>query len=687
MGFFEIRSNVKSLNPRDPRRAACVRSEPECVVLPVEDGALASAKPPVRVFLGTEPGQHRAERIFVWSIEQNRDPSRVYEIYLMKDLAGFDRRGWTTGFTNYRFAVPHLAGGRGRAIFNDVDEAYVGDPADLFDADMGDHGYLATSDTETSVMLIDCERMARVWPLEASQRELKKRLLARSLAEHPGIRGDLPAEWTARDEDFQPGFSKLQHWTTLHTQPWRPVPGRFVYEPNPTGHLWFDLERAADDAGYQVFSSARPSSLYTDLIARLRGASLSLNGKKAPVSGLGQRLREVVDRVGARTVLDYGLARSSQDSSASWLDLPGAVQVSRFDLAAPDEDIPTSDGVLCEGVLELLPDEDAPWVIGDLFARASGFVYAVIRNDAANVPVSGGPDVECHRRDLSWWLAHFETASRHRPELHWTLVFADRDSRGRECVRVRDNGRPGAAPSVWVLTDDRSQSAREGLALAEALGWQFEHKDLCIRPLGRLPGARLAASVAGVDRSRSTALEAPWPDVVISAGRRCVPVARWIRDQDQGRTRLVHVGPEGGEVADLFDAVITPGWARLWPHPNRIETAASLVADRETRGTGVAPRSARPAQGLRRWVERRAHEHPLNLRGTARPQQGLEYLCARLIERGFVRPVPDRDELQPEPSRRAGRWGDALPFLRKVEDVAARVRDRLGFGEELRCQT
>ncbi len=164
MGFLESRSRIKWLNPADARRDANVRSEPECVVLPVAEGLSPGNKPPVRVFLGTEPGQYRAERIFVYSIEQNRDPARVYEIYLMKDLADFDRRGWTTGFTNYRFAVPHLAGCEGRAIFYDVDEAYFGDPADLFDADMGGHGYLATSDPETSVMLIDCERMAPVWP-------------------------------------------------------------------------------------------------------------------------------------------------------------------------------------------------------------------------------------------------------------------------------------------------------------------------------------------------------------------------------------------------------------------------------------------------------------------------------------------------------------------------------------------
>ena len=100
-------------------------------------GLARSAKPPVRIFVGTEPAQYRAERVFLWSVEQARDPSRVYEIYLMADLVGFDRRRWLTGFTNYRFAIPHFADGHGRAIYNDVDQIYLCDPAELFDMDMG----------------------------------------------------------------------------------------------------------------------------------------------------------------------------------------------------------------------------------------------------------------------------------------------------------------------------------------------------------------------------------------------------------------------------------------------------------------------------------------------------------------------------------------------------------------------
>jgi len=116
------------------------RRLPECITLPVRAGARPSPKPPVRIYLGSEASQFRPERVFVWSIEQVRDPGRVYEIHMMKELAGFDRSRWTTGFTNYRFAIPHFAAG-GRAIYNDEDQIYLTDPAELFDLEMGDKGF------------------------------------------------------------------------------------------------------------------------------------------------------------------------------------------------------------------------------------------------------------------------------------------------------------------------------------------------------------------------------------------------------------------------------------------------------------------------------------------------------------------------------------------------------------------
>ena len=100
---------------KDLVRPEGVRETPEVFRLDVGPGVKANRKPPVRIFLGTEAGQFRAERVFVWSVMQARDPARVYEIYFMKDLKGYDRTGWKTGFTNYRYGIPTMGGGKGRA--------------------------------------------------------------------------------------------------------------------------------------------------------------------------------------------------------------------------------------------------------------------------------------------------------------------------------------------------------------------------------------------------------------------------------------------------------------------------------------------------------------------------------------------------------------------------------------------
>ena len=97
-------------------RPAGWRAAPTLAAFPAEPGVTSDQKPLVRIFIGAEPGQNRAERVLVWSILKHRNPARAYEIYLMKDLAGFARRYWKTGFTNYRYAIPEFAGKFGRAI-------------------------------------------------------------------------------------------------------------------------------------------------------------------------------------------------------------------------------------------------------------------------------------------------------------------------------------------------------------------------------------------------------------------------------------------------------------------------------------------------------------------------------------------------------------------------------------------
>ena len=283
------------------------REHPDCVVLGVRPGAEPSAKPPVRIFLGTEEGQYRAERIFVWSVEQVRDPGRVYEIHLMNNVAGFDRRGWRTGFTCYRFAIPDFAGGSGKAIYNDVDQIYLADPALLFDLDLDGHGYLAIDARDTSVMLIDCAKMLPWWNRAAASAPGAKGPLTSKPAETPGLWGELEPHWNARDLEYHEGLTKCLHYTALHQQPWNPFPEVFSYHQNPLAYIWHDLERAADAAGFEVFTRDAPSPGFRAILgsnqpvgttARCRrypdcagGGAARADGRQAPARHRHRRCR------------------------------------------------------------------------------------------------------------------------------------------------------------------------------------------------------------------------------------------------------------------------------------------------------------------------------------------------------------------------------------------------------------
>ncbi|MSO98593.1 MAG: nucleoside-diphosphate sugar epimerase [Rhodospirillaceae bacterium] len=90
-----------------------------------------------------------------------------------------------------------------------------------------------------------------------------------------------------------------------------------------------------------------------------------------------------------------------------------------------------------------------------------------------------------------------------------------------------------SSPLIWVLIDDRPGNAGQALGVAEALNVAgarpFIEKHIRYSSLGKLPNIVRGSSLIGVTDDSVAALVAPWPDVVIAAGRRTAPVARWIK--------------------------------------------------------------------------------------------------------------------------------------------------------------
>lgn len=118
------------------------------------------------------------------------------------------------------------------------------------------------------------------------------------------------------------------------------------------------------------------------------------------------------------------------------------------------------------------------------------------------------------------------------------------------------------APLIWVLTDDRAGNVAQAVGVAEALergfGRSFVTQPIRYNPLARLPNALTGASLIGLAPESRMTLTAPWPDVVIAAGRRTAPVARWIKRNAGKPVVLAQIMNPGRRGAEDFDLIAIP---------------------------------------------------------------------------------------------------------------------------------
>lgn len=124
-------------------------------------------------------------------------------------------------------------------------------------------------------------------------------------------------------------------------------------------------------------------------------------------------------------------------------------------------------------------------------------------------------------------------------------------------------------PSVWILADDRVGNVSQCLGVAEALGLPYQVKTIAYDRLGALPNALRGAGLLGVAAASRAALAPPWPDLVIAAGRRTAPVARWIKRRSGAF--LAQIMDPGFPGRDRFDLIAIPAHDRPRPGGNILE--------------------------------------------------------------------------------------------------------------------
>ncbi len=94
---------------------------------------------------------------------------------------------------------------------------------------------------------------------------------------------------------------------------------------------------------------------------------------------------------------------------------------------------------------------------------------------------------------------------------------------------------------IWLLTDDRMGNVNQLLGIGEALGIPFERKEIRYTSWVKLPNCLRGATTIGITPDSRAQLTPPWPDVVLSAGRRSYPVALYIHKKSGSKTKIVQL--------------------------------------------------------------------------------------------------------------------------------------------------
>ncbi|MCH2169585.1 mitochondrial fission ELM1 family protein [Myxococcota bacterium] len=568
-------------------RDTCLTECGDLIELKPHANAPASMAPTVVIYALTAPGLESADRVFLWSIASTRNPLRHYQIHLVRGVPGFppDRLGNPSN--RLGLALPQL-GACGQVLVNRVDQVYTQDPAELFDMELAPFALLTPSEADAGIILMDAERCIGLWSLDRVRQSPPADLLALAAGrEH--ILGRLPLKASRREQDSPTSGGGILRFDTPQYQPWRPFPERVVYRDGPGADYWRRLENAAEAARFQPFDEHHPSRAYQSWRDAPSQPSASLRKWLHPARD--PALRDALARAGAQHVRVLALDTESSDLGMARRALEDAWQTHIDDIRDPRVDGwaagEISEGVILPGGLETIPAADRAWVLDALGSQAERLVHVAWRS-------RDRPD----GRELERAV---QAAARRHPQLSW--LSAD-FGQGRRVRLARAGQRLNdGPPRVWVLADNRAGNTSQSLGLASRLDWPFQVKHLGCGPLSVLQNRILGASRAGTWRKRTSRLDPPWPDLVIAAGRRTAPVARWIQKQNLGLTRLVQLGRKGGDDADPFDLVCTPRYAQLFEHPKREITSAPLHS--------MTP--ARLAEAAERWRPR------LEQRGRGRP--------------------------------------------------------------------
>ena len=152
------------------------------------------------------------------------------------------------------------------------------------------------------------------------------------------------------------------------------------------------------------------------------------------------RIKRLVDKTRALTVLDYGSGKGRQYGPLTLRDPEGNDHPGVLDYWDVDEVVcydpcyaPYSkypegkfDGVISTDVLEHCPEEDVSWIVEEIFSFASRFVFANVACFPATKRLPTGENAHCTIKPVGWWRDLFNAVATRHPGIVWEVWIQSR---------------------------------------------------------------------------------------------------------------------------------------------------------------------------------------------------------------------------------------------------------------------
>ncbi|MFP6733663.1 MAG: class I SAM-dependent methyltransferase [Rhodospirillales bacterium] len=184
----------------------------------------------------------------------------------------------------------------------------------------------------------------------------------------------------------------------------------------------------------QQFNRFNPSPRYRELIGLYQTQHTDgdrLNGIPAEKTFDGQSLRghvvmiaQIAANFAIHTVLDYGSGKAQ--GYANWKGkrdgkpvtglkaIWGVDEITLYDPAyEPHSALPAGkfDLVICTDVLEHCPEQDIPWIVGEILGLSERFVFCTVATYPAKKHLPNGENAHITLKPPAWWKDVFEEES------------------------------------------------------------------------------------------------------------------------------------------------------------------------------------------------------------------------------------------------------------------------------------